>query len=778
LHELEVGRRPRSIEVEGMSGEAQHWVGVSREAAIVAVLGYLERRELCVYRAGEHGLELVWRRACGSGALLLGDVQCQALYVLHARAQAEATWLSRLGETPLELEDEPDTEMGLGRFDGFELWNCTAPDEHHHQGQPPIEGPQRNTPSAVLDDFVRQHPGDYHGLRQLWARLARMYASDAELARLVTAHPGSGAVRLFAAHESGSDGNWGEARRLLRGLGPSDVDADGARHLCHLQSLCCLLARDYPQARSWVERGLAHEGSCALENLKLAVEPLAMPSLRPAADVVRTTLPGTAAEASPVTQLRHLLRELDGWLEADPARVIDHRVFRKNPPDVQMLARRAAAWLCFEPTGPEPRARRTLELARFGESLELLDLATRDVFLPEAWSLEELLALRERVRHALGETSASAHPEPGEAHSSRPPALPHEVAARMVPGFAEQLAAALDRWGASSSGIDAPQVGAAELLSTPSVRTFLAREVRRQTLECGSRRRSRDRVRGLTELLVASVNYGLCLRKTFWVDPALSAKLRHTQLDIRGAVLNLPFPCCAFVFTEAAVLSSARTLVRLDPDWRETERIAVVTVYLMRSEGSEASPAGASATLHVWLAVSAWGQALPWMLVRDLEVAPDADLDAILDSHLKDAVERELDPWLGAEALRQLLELTLNTVLYATSAEARPQALPGLSKRAPSDPLVLSGEAVFYLPDKIDISEGPPSVDPSRTPEALENQLSGPSIQHRVAVRGHWRRPPPQAADQRLRWVRPHFRGPREAVLVEREYRLGDGETP
>jgi hypothetical protein len=89
---------------------------------------------------------------------------------------------------------------------------------------------------------------------------------------------------------------------------------------------------------------------------------------------------------------------------------------------------------------------------------------------------------------------------------------------------------------------------------------------------------------------------------------------------------------------------------------------------------------------------------------------------------------------------------------------------------APGERQVLGGAQVYFLPDKIEIKDGAPGTEP--TTLTVADARPARSIEHRVTVRGHWRRPPAQASDQRLRWVRPHFRGPREAVQVEREYRL------
>jgi hypothetical protein len=39
-------------------------------------------------------------------------------------------------------------------------------------------------------------------------------------------------------------------------------------------------------------------------------------------------------------------------------------------------------------------------------------------------------------------------------------------------------------------------------------------------------------------------------------------------------------------------------------------------------------------------------------------------------------------------------------------------------------------------------------------------------------VRGHWRRAGRSWKDARPRWIKPYWRGPSAAAIVEREYRL------
>jgi hypothetical protein len=43
---------------------------------------------------------------------------------------------------------------------------------------------------------------------------------------------------------------------------------------------------------------------------------------------------------------------------------------------------------------------------------------------------------------------------------------------------------------------------------------------------------------------------------------------------------------------------------------------------------------------------------------------------------------------------------------------------------------------------------------------------------HRYMVRGHWRRPPKNWKEQHPRWIKPYWKGPDIAAVIERTYKL------
>lgn len=72
---------------------------------------------------------------------------------------------------------------------------------------------------------------------------------------------------------------------------------------------------------------------------------------------------------------------------------------------------------------------------------------------------------------------------------------------------------------------------------------------------------------------------------------------------------------------------------------------------------------------------------------------------------------------------------------------------------------------MFFLPGAIEISE-------VRRLQELDRHSEGRGVLRRFMVRGHWRRARAGAAEQRLSWVRPHWKGPDLATIIERAYKL------
>jgi hypothetical protein len=90
-----------------------------------------------------------------------------------------------------------------------------------------------------------------------------------------------------------------------------------------------------------------------------------------------------------------------------------------------------------------------------------------------------------------------------------------------------------------------------------------------------------------------------------------------------------------------------------------------------------------------------------------------------------------------------------------------PWAGPGCEGDRPSR----TARIRFFFPGAIEISQ-------IRHLQHLERVPDGRAVLNRFMVRGHWRRPPGNWKDQRMRWIRPHWKGPDMAAIIERTYKL------
>jgi hypothetical protein len=343
-----------------------------------------------------------------------------------------------------------------------------------------------------------------------------------------------------------------------------------------------------------------------------------------------------------------------------------------------------------------------------------------------------------------------------------PPPLGHERIAALVPGLAalaEQIAA---RVRGAAGGSLTRTIARAELMDDLGVRRFL----KEQTGTAGRSSADLDSAPGDREGLAAHLelraNFELHLRKVFWVDESLSWTLGATRLDIGGSALRLPFGAFAVVFTDRYALGLGERALSRDAECPlRGVLLKVVTAYVVEIP----APAGGRG-LRIAITLDAFGEIWPHLLVRDLWITPDADLDTILTSRFPGA-DDDLAPIFACTPLRSLVHLVLNAILYATSADARAEHREPSppAERRPNRRGSYTSEAVHYLPGTIDI----------HTLRAIQRARRGSSdfqVIHRAMVRGHWRHAGPDWKDQRLRWIKPYWRGPSTASTIERQYRL------
>jgi hypothetical protein len=336
-----------------------------------------------------------------------------------------------------------------------------------------------------------------------------------------------------------------------------------------------------------------------------------------------------------------------------------------------------------------------------------------------------------------------------------PPPLAHERVAERAPGLAEAIRAAVTRWKSAPSFSEK---------STTLIESEIAcdLDMQRAVRARGPAEAEQRRPQDAAPYLESLVNLELHGRKIFWVDGALAFQLDHTDAEIPGGELRLPFPSCALVFTDRHVLSLAeRLLARREDDPLRGQILRAATVFVTERQTSRGR------AISLTFALDALGPDLPSLARFDLQGVDEASLPSLLDA----AAPREpSDASLPDRSpARGLLRLALNAILYATSASVEPQLRAPPEKRSqrsqPALPALQSAESVFHLPGTIDIRRVRQLQELGRAPEGRTQLV-------RFLVRGHWRRAQQGRADQRLRWIEPYWKGPELAAVIEKAYRL------
>jgi len=243
--------------------------------------------------------------------------------------------------------------------------------------------------------------------------------------------------------------------------------------------------------------------------------------------------------------------------------------------------------------------------------------------------------------------------------------------------------------------------------------------------------------------------------------------LGHTQLDLDGDMLKLPYSSFAFAFKDRFTLEIAERVLSQIPDCPMGGRkLQIMTVYVTQLQAGEARG------LRIVFSFDAFIEQLPYLQVRDLKFDPSDHLDQILTNHFPDTEKKGLDPISRSEPMRKMVHLMINAILYTTSAnvatETRTSPLTSRQKGAATglaDTEFLSSQEVIYLPGKINISH-------VEKMQAIEKSESDGKLMVKFMVRGHWRRANSKWKDQRPRWISPYWKGPDLATVIERQYRL------
>ncbi len=344
-----------------------------------------------------------------------------------------------------------------------------------------------------------------------------------------------------------------------------------------------------------------------------------------------------------------------------------------------------------------------------------------------------------------------------EIDRSHPPPLAHERVAERVRGSAEIAHAAAERLRKGAAFDDeATVLGDEDFRADLELQRFLR-------VEHGPSNETGGEGAVAAPYLRLMTNFELHRRKVFWVDAALSYQLEHTDLDVAGGELRVPFPSFALALTDRHALSlGERLLARTEDDPLRGQILRVVTVYVTEEQR------GGDRALEVTFAFDALGADLPSLARFEVPGGSESSVRAFLDSVARPPPVTD-PPVPDVNPVRGLLRLVINAILYATSSGVTPEVrtAPARAPRKPRSILAppLSAESVYFLPGTIDIRD-------VRQFQELERAPEGRSMLCRFMVRGHWRRPQKGWTDQKLRWIEPYWKGPEMATVIERAYRL------
>lgn len=178
--------------------------------------------------------------------------------------------------------------------------------------------------------------------------------------------------------------------------------------------------------------------------------------------------------------------------------------------------------------------------------------------------------------------------------------------------------------------------------------------------------------------------------------------------------MRLPFPCCAFVFTDPGTRAPADALRHADEAVRDRTPTKVVSAYLIQEPAAD-GPRGLKAFFLFDRLDGGW----PYILGRDLWIERRARIDEILQSHFPDVNPETVDEVFRSDPMKRLLHVVINAVLYSTSAgvepvlfRGKPPPEPTRGKRARAIRRELerqgrrsTSEDVFFLPGTIDIRQ-------------------------------------------------------------------------
>ena len=287
------------------------------------------------------------------------------------------------------------------------------------------------------------------------------------------------------------------------------------------------------------------------------------------------------------------------------------------------------------------------------------------------------------------------------------------------------------------------------------------------------------------------LNFELAGKKTFSFSDNLTDNLLATELGADAEMVRPPFDSCLFVFSSPLAIDAAYQFIRKTPlpdDYRYPLSVFVTSL------PDKSNPD----FRKILMSVSHWtGMRLNFVIKREVAIRPGWKVDDALHTDWASLGEKGDGMFLSHDGESRgtsdeefftdgltLFRLILNAILYLGSNEAeivqklsgreaallevntiRSKAKAKKAKQEAQKESVLDYAAVGNSVQPIYVRKGGESGG-----SAALNSFRDFAI--RFLVRGHWRNQAcgPQMSERRIIWIKPYFKGPNMAELVNRPY--------
>ena len=290
-----------------------------------------------------------------------------------------------------------------------------------------------------------------------------------------------------------------------------------------------------------------------------------------------------------------------------------------------------------------------------------------------------------------------------------------------------------------------------------------------------------------TNTYFSFLNFELFGAKVFNFAPGLTKNLLHTEINVKANLIDLPFKSCLFVFEDEAMIDAAYAIAKSkNPSINYN---APISVFLVMDDTKTEFPFR-RLMMYIWHAKPS---VCHLFIKRDLCLKDEWDLERSLRTDWNNLSDEAFESsHMGMGTNEDSLFYTdgllffravLNAILYVSSSEA--DIREALSPRAK---ILVAAEEVASRPkrkallgqaarnsefDYSQVGDSVEAIDVSWGPKtSMPGTGSGSKPAIRFVVRGHWKRQPfgPGASQRRLHWIKPYFKGPEVAALVNKPY--------